>query len=83
MVKSSILPNFVFIFLFLYFGIVIEGEEWLTFRQIVYMILIVLDLIGMIYINKEYILNSISYIKRKERVVVEENNDDIKEFIEY
>jgi hypothetical protein len=82
MVKSPILPNFLFAFLFLYFGIVIEGEEWLTFRQIIYLILIILDLIGILYVNKEYIFKSISLMKRKEAIIVEENIDEVKEFIE-
>ena len=82
MVKSAILPNFVFIFLFLYLGVVIEGEEWLTFRQIIYLILIILDLIGILYVNKEYIFKGISIMKRKEALIVEENNDDVKDFIE-
>jgi hypothetical protein len=83
MVKSALLPNSLLIFLFLYFGLVIEGEEKYSFRQYLYILLILIDISILVYINRELILGYILTKYRKtETRGMEKKEDDVKDFIE-
>jgi hypothetical protein len=83
MVNSALLPNFILIFLFLYFGLVIEGEQKYSFRQCIYIILTLIDAVILIYINRELLLRYIQpKIRREETKRGEKKEDEIKDFIE-
>lgn len=81
MEKSSLIPNFFLIFLFLYFGLVIEGEEKFSNRQVIYIILNVSVVILLVYINRETLFKKF-YSKKTETKRSEATKDEVKDFIE-
>ena len=83
MANSALLPNFILMFLVLYFGLVIEGEEKFSFRQWIYIILIVIDITLLGYINREIIIGFIfPRLRKVETGTREEKQDEVKDFIE-
>lgn len=81
MEKSTLLPNFFLTFLFLYFGLVIEGEDKFSIRQIIYIILNFFDVILLVYLNRETLFKKL-YSKKTETRLDDTTEDEVKDFIE-
>jgi hypothetical protein len=83
MANSAVWPNFILSFLILYFGIVIEGEEKYSVRQLIYIILFIIDASILVYINRSWILENVfSKFGKKEAMRAEDRQDEVKEYIE-